>query len=265
METIRDFDNAPVTQMVLTVSFGPQLSGLTMLDVADLYNGFKDRYPVFQQVPVAQPMSAAMPQQQPIFQFGPVPSMLPRALFADSLLQTSVMFQHDRLSFSWGRLAPLGERDTYPGHDAVIATLYDEIKVLQDWVSARGLPTLQPQVGELAYTNAFELTARGETRTLADIFTFYSNPRRARMNSFTCAWSEGGQSNPGEGHVNATVQAAALPDGQPGVLFQLLGLADLAGKSWMEARLQLQKLHDQIAEIFLGAVHPSVLLRGKSE
>lgn len=259
MQTVRRFANAPVTEMTLTVSFGPVFSGLTMLDVADLFQQYQARYPYFQHLPIAQPMFATAQPAGPIFAFGQPAPELPRAMFGAADLQTSIYFQFDRLSVDWRRQAPLGTGDTYPGYEAMLERLIAEIDVLRAWAKSRGLPDLLPQVGELAYSNAFELLPGGIRRSLADIFTFYRNSRQAEMHAFNCNWTEPLNMEQTEGYLNAVVQSTLLNDGQTGAIFNLLGLINMAGTDWISGQQLLSRLHDRIAEVFDGTIQPEVL------
>jgi uncharacterized protein (TIGR04255 family) len=257
------YQNAPVSEMTLTISFTPDLSGLTMLDVVELYEKFRHRYPFFQHLPIAEPMTAtptigyAMPQ----LSVGPQPPVLPRANFSAADLQTALFFQFDRMTTAWRRQAPLGAPDTYPGFERMLQKMRDEMSILREWIKSRGLPDLSPVVGELGYINSFEMEPNGKRRSLEDIFAFYTNPRKAKMHSFNCAWTEPLGEDSKTGNLNALVQGAVLPDGQAGVYFNLLGSVDLSPGGWDDADQALRLVHSRLNEMFEGSLRPDFLRR----
>ncbi len=257
MDSIRQIENAPVAQMVLTISFAPVLSGLTMVDIVDLFGQYRDRYPFFQHLPIAQAMTASELPVATIASHGSTD--MPRVMFGAKDLQYSIYFQFDRLSLSWVRQAPIGSPDTYPGFQSMLAKFLSEIETLRAWVKVRKLPDIAPQVAELAYMNVFAVEVDGVKRRLSDRFTFFNNPRGAPMSSFVCAWTERlDDENPSEGYVNATAQFRMLNDGLPGIGFELLSLADLNNLAWQDSNPKVTQMHDKIEQIFSGSIHPDV-------
>ena len=97
-------DNAPIVQLLLTMSFSPSLDDISIIDIAGLYEIFRPEFPVFRQIARAAPMSYTLIDNEPIF---PQITGTPRVAFSTADTSKKIFFQNDRLSLGWDRISTL--------------------------------------------------------------------------------------------------------------------------------------------------------------
>jgi uncharacterized protein (TIGR04255 family) len=116
-----DSDQAPITQLMLTVQFFPHIQNLNPIDLADLYAPFRADFPVFEQVPRAGPMPLDVNDTVAEVSFG----LAPRYRFVDNRNEFSIFLQNDRFSLNWGRVNALDGPSEYPGFDSILSKAFE--------------------------------------------------------------------------------------------------------------------------------------------
>ncbi|WP_174298867.1 TIGR04255 family protein [Sphingomonas bacterium] len=250
-------DEAPIVQLFLTVSFTPALSDLSILDLADVQRLFRDEFPVFKQLKRAGPMSFQLEQNEPdLAQI----MGLPRLAFASESTGTQVLFQNDRVSFSWNRTSTLDAKPDYPGFDALFTQFKRHIGAIVSWAGARDIE-IAPSVGELAYTDAFTLqTEDGTPRCISDIFGFVSPPEKNPAYMFDYSWAE---SLPDEqdGYLDVTASGpASSPDGVEVATLETTARFDASG-GWSDLSRPFGSAHQAAHGLFRRVVKPATSAR----
>lgn len=264
MSQRRRLKNPPVVTVILTVQFTPALSALTMLDVVGVFDLFKDRYPVFAQINRAGPM-IVNPLKGAVFDLTQPDQQLPRVAFTSEDSSRAIYFQDDRVSLSWSRQSGLDEPTDYPGYEGLRDSLLEEADRFVRWSSANNFPEVRPATAEVLYINAFRMDLGDRRRAMSEVFTFFNNPRKARMVALDFAWTEfvrppelvaGAKDTSGLVHMQTS--SGIAPTGKPVVTFQLTGTSQ-ADHTWNEMKRTLDEVHDRIAEIFDAAIQDEVL------
>ncbi len=249
--------NAPVVEMLVTVQFSPSLDTLSIIDMADLYGLFRSDFPVFSQVPRAGPMS-----------FDPVEAIVhieqtgdqPRLSFASEDLSRLVVFQNDRLSFGWLRVAPLHNNPSYPGFQNIFASLVDALKRLQAWIAGRGLAPIKPRAAEVSYQDAFAIhNAAGEqTLPVSDVFNFINPDLKFPKFRFNYAWSELLPDDlPGFATVSASAPAL-VADGTEVMLLQTWASFN-PGTDWDALPDKFEAAHQAVLAIYHRVVNTAAV------
>jgi len=230
-----------------------------MIDVVGVYDQFRSRYPVFQQVPIA---SKLVVQAVPRTGKEEVESSaLPRVMMSTEDLEFSCLLQTDRFSVSWSRQLPLNEPCSYPGFAAMLQSLEAELSSVVQWFATHNYPDLSPDVIELAYKNAFLIDVDGASRSVNDIFTFFKNPRGIGMSAFSTTWIEPLREDSQapedlSGTITVTSGSGIGPDGDRVLLFNLTGLRNARSRSWNHLAASYSSLHDKMLDVFAGSIVP---------
>lgn len=242
----------PVSEVGFTVQFDP-LEGLTFVDLAELYELYKPRLPIIQQVPPLPTMQLTPGEEQ--FAGAPfiVPVALPRAWFVADDSVELVQFQSDRISYNWRRLNPNETTAEYPGYDALKQRLKSEKGVLDAWIERRGWSIRRNSVGELLYTNTIPLMVDGEPRRISDVLSFYKPINKRLIQHFQMAWVVGLDSAPGA--VTVTAAVSHTPDGILALVIQMAARFALDDVDCFE---RFDEAHLKIHEIFADTVTDSV-------
>lgn len=251
-------DNAPIVQLLLTVSFLPALPDLSIIDLADFYALFRQEYPVFRQVARAGPMS-----------FSPMPEMAdlghmvgpPRLAFSTEETERQVLFQNDRLSYGWNRTSSLKSGPNYPGFSASFETLVRHLDVLRNWSSGRGIE-IRPAVAEIVYTDAFTLqsSASENPTPLPELFTFMNPASLHPIMGFDYSWTE---QLPSElsGYIQASAAGPALsPEGVPVATLETTSYFDASTK-WDQLDQKFERAHQAIHGVYERVVNQAVRAR----
>ena len=252
MEPRTDTDNAPVVQLLLTVQFEPELTDLSIVDLADLFERYRERYPNFEQIVRAGPMSPD-PITQTVTLAAPA---MPRVGFYTQARDEHVLFQEDRLSVGWQRVTPPGEPSGYPGFSQVEAQLMSEFDTLRSWLRDRFEVEIAPVVAEVSYTDMFPLH-RGDVtlvENIGDVFRFAEPGGERPILFFSNSWAEPLGEN--GGHVQSTA-SGPLPQfgGLPGLQLESTARIDSRGP-WSTLPRSLEIMHSHILEIFREVVKP---------
>ena len=251
--TMIEPDEAPIVQLFLTVSFTPALSDLSILDLADVQLLFRDEFPIFKQLNRAGPMSFRLDRDEPDLarMMG-----LPRLAFSSEEAGTQVLFQNDRVSFSWNRTSTLKARPDYPGFESMFSAFEHHIKTIISWAGARGVE-IAPSVGELAYTDAFVLqTEDGTLRPISEIFGFVSSAEKYSVLMFDYSWAES-LPDEQEGYLDVTASGpGSSPDGVDVATLETTARFDASG-GWGDLSRSFGSAHRAAHDLFRRVVKPT--------
>lgn len=249
----------PITEMVLTTQFEPSLLALGILDVATVFESFKDRFPVFKEVPQAGPM-----RPDPRSAVTHAISAIPRLQFATEDLSRLVLFQNDRFSFAWQRTTSLEEQCDYPTFEPILEEYISERGRFLDAVRRLPFPEIRPLAIEVAYVNALTLGKEGKRRRVSDVVTFFDNPREAPLISLDVSWTELLRAEEQElrselsGVVNVSCGPGNSPEGDPMLILSLTAVADARNVDWNDVSL-FEEAHAKISEVFKSSVRQEAL------
>jgi uncharacterized protein (TIGR04255 family) len=248
----------PISELGLTVQF-PKLGSVTVLDAAKLYEQFRDRFPLLQQVARAAPMQLA-PVAAPGIHVAAAAgiqfitddgSSLPRLWMITSDSRRLIQFQDDRISFNWRRIEPFGEEITYPGYIALKAEFLSIYSEFQRWCEERLKTRPQPEAGELLYQNTFPLAGPTGDKRISEIFGIYTPNRRKKVAGFNMGWMEQLEgATPGV--VTMQASAGSLPDGSSVAQLSIVSKVNLTAVS-NEPDKWFDLAHERTLEIFAEA------------
>lgn len=241
-----------LNEVVLAIHFENPIS-LTVLDLSSWSDAFAD-FTAFQELPPI-PRTELLPQP-PTFhmQFAPeLPRIIKRAGPRPDMW---VQLQADRFAIGWNRLAPLGQRDEYPGYPQMWAHWSSLAKRFYDWHQVRIGGTPASRLIEIGYSNAQLARRNGVSLRISDVLKNYrpSEPSR-KLIGFNLSWAEALDSNPAEAQVKAFFNVGQLSTGEPAFLYNFLGLAHFDGDPLTEAgKDKLDQLHQRIIDMFDAAI-----------
>lgn len=247
----------PITELAMTVQF-PALSASTVLDYADLYELFRDRFPLLQQTPRlgAIEISPEDPTRPPSagiqFTEVEVDALLPRLWMISSDSKRVVQFQTDRFGFNWRRTEGLSEDTAYPGYLALkeeFASLYREFS---NWARRRFGDAPRPTAGDIFYVNHLPLQTDSGKKRISEAFKFFSPQSKSKIGGFQTSWMEQIEGNT-PGYASLQAMAGTLPDGTPVAVLHLAGrvLLDNAGP---EPEIWFDIAHQKTLEMFEAAI-----------
>lgn len=263
MGKLRKYDNPPIVQVMVTVQFSAPIGGLSLLDIASLYERFEQAYPNFSQIGRAGAMIFS-PYEAATINVSDV--VLPRVQFLDERLQCGVLFQEDRLSFLWNRIGALDTDANYPLFDAIKQRTLIELDNLRRWLSDNSFPDVLPAVAEVGYSNAFSAGTRESGRRVSDVFTYLKLPVDKKMSVFQCGWqellrpnelSDDGKTDGITGQIIVNSGPGTSPDGRAILLLNLTAVSSV--DSWEALTQILDEMHDRVGETFDNLVEPAAL------
>ncbi len=248
-------------EVVLALHF-EQPAPLTLLDVAAWVAEFGGpRHTSYAELPSLPPAQIPL-LGQPTGQVGiqligaDGGGILPRLRFNGPDQSTLCVIQQDRLAFGWQRQAPVGEKDTYPGYEALRERWSVDTKHFCEWISDRLDHNMRFRLVELSYNNAFPLLIEGGTRKLSDVVKFFT-PIGRGVTSFNATWTEH-LDPPASGYVQAIVGIGTAPPALPviGVNFFGLGALSSVDDQLVESAMQgADKLHGRILDMRKATIH----------
>lgn len=244
-------DGAPVVQLLMTLAFQEAIVGIGLLELAEIAALYRDEFPVFGQIGRAGPMGIN-PNEVAVMIGG-----MPRISLSTGDARYNIFLQEDRLSFGWNRTSPLDSPHDYPGFSATYKRLKRHIERLSDWSSRRG-QTISPGVGEVVYTDAFQIAR--ETN-LGDIYALFAPTDELPVSAFTCSWNQPWPSERG-GYVSGAIEGPVLS--AEGVTTTTLETTARfwSGGNWEACDAAFEEAHDAITSVFEKVVKPEA--RAKS-
>jgi uncharacterized protein (TIGR04255 family) len=248
MTTQRRYPNPPITEVAVTVQFSPLLIDLTVLDCAKLYKAFSARYPMFNQLLPAGQMPLNPSQAA---EMAPMGMPIPRLQFSTESGDQSVLFQADRMTFIWTRKSLLEEDAGYPLFPEILEIFFKELQIVRTWIRKTTLVEVAPLVAEVAYNNGFKMRLGEHKRSLSDVFTFFRNPQKAPMRTFSFSWAEVLDSDkPNDGMITVAASPSMSADGVLIATLALTGTYSVKEMDWAALAVPFQFIHDRLAETF---------------
>lgn len=239
---------APASEVIITIQFKTPVRTLNALEIARLYEAFSPPYEQFDQVAPAGPMPFKLTHLDGSEPIEYAPSMA-RLRFATAARNRVIMFQPDRFSFGWQRTVGLDQQDDYPGFDALLDEGMAEWTKLRSWFANTLDVSLEPNVAEIVYVNAFVTrTPEGEKIRLSQIYNFLNpTPPPVSVNGYAHSWNQ--RLDGMEGVLIASAEGPVItPAGIPATLLTLAGTFLLSSEDSIEA--DLLKVRGIIGETF---------------
>ena len=149
LETIVDYENPPVAEVVCGVLFKP-IEAFLVPHFGLLWQKYIEKYPNCREIiPIAhivEPLEtrAAMPESQEMQVFPP------RIWFLDKNENSLIQVQKDRFLYNWKEVK---KGDKYPHFEQIYGAFHDEFSILDTFIKERKLGTIEPQQFELTYVN----------------------------------------------------------------------------------------------------------------
>jgi hypothetical protein len=230
--------------------------GLSLLDVADWVNANREVYPTAQQSASTPRVDMMANPQLPAFSFVDG-NDLPRMTLSTRTNDFSIILQTDRVAFSWNRVKPVGEMDSYVGFLSMKARWKEFILSFQSWHSSRLGGKYSPRLLELGYNNAVSMDLETRRRRIGEVFNWV-NPGRG-VNAFQVAWGELIRDPDDDREfvdasvprVNANVALGVIPPAQRVLVFNFVGLGQLVGDdNGVEDGGMVDTLHSRILDIY---------------
>lgn len=150
--SLPEFGRPPVVEVALGVQFRP-IFGLRPIELAELRERWRERYPIVQEQPLLPP-SIESPAGVPItvpFVIGP--SLQTRLWFINRDDTELVQLQHDRVTVNWRQTSADEPYPRYPHVREAFAERFDEVR---RFVDEKGLGTIGLTQVEVTYINAIE-------------------------------------------------------------------------------------------------------------
>jgi uncharacterized protein (TIGR04255 family) len=235
-------NSPPAVEVGVSVQF-VDLSALTVIDLASIFERFREGFPTAVQVPPLQPITVE--PMEPTIQFGNAME-LPRMWFCSADNAYIVQLQQNRLGLNW-RLID-GDAAAYPGYDAFLDKFREQLDVLLGWLSDGGRAAPLLEAGELFYMNMVPLHVDGGTRRLTEVFSFFRQERQLGIAGFHTIWSEPMQQDY-RGHVQVMCGVGHRGNDVPAATAQLSARFSLQECSIGEALSRFDAAHRQIHDV----------------
>ena len=248
--------DVPITQILMTVQFDPPAVSLNILDLAALRERFSEKFPVFNQVAPAGPMTYRIENLTSVnIQAAPA---LPRLQLLTEDMSRQIMFQYDRISFGWNRISSLRDDAGYPGYETIFSEFMDIVRTVRDFANEKDAPHLRPIVGELTYTDAFYTdNSDGSPKRLSSIFNVLNPLFHMQNSAFSTSWNNVLSGNGPEGFIQVVVSGGQKAiDGSNVAVLQTTGDFNLSDMSWDEISSAYNFVHKEIGDLFEKLVSP---------
>jgi len=147
-----DFENPPVTEVVLSIQFERLRFGIR--DIGLLWREFRSAFPGFEERPPLQAVferfePGALSAPEVRFELVDKPPM-PRIWFLNEAGTVLIQIQPDRFIHNWRQVQP---GDTYPRYERVRDSFVQEVGVFQSFVNKEDLGELVINQCEVTYVN----------------------------------------------------------------------------------------------------------------
>lgn len=166
-----DFDRPPVQEVALGVYFHP-IPVLDAVRLAQLWERWRDRYPVAEEQPPLPPLvpeSFDQPTLSQVVFFGQTPSA--RVWYQSEGRDQLVQVQRDRLVHNWRRLSA---EQPYPHYDNLLPQFQQDAADLWSFLADQGLEPPVVTQAEATYVNPIPLSQIGSDRLTARLIAPWS-------------------------------------------------------------------------------------------
>jgi len=169
-----EFENPPVTEVVLAVQFEP-LRAFEPVHFGLLWARFRNRYPKTEQHPPLDPVLEHFQRStryQPRIELLTAPP-IPRCWFLNDGGTELIQIQNDRFIHNWRKV---GDRDTYPRYEHIRDQFQQELGEFQNFIKAENLGQIKANQCEVTYLNRIGTDSIWSTHTDAhQIVTVLAN------------------------------------------------------------------------------------------
>jgi uncharacterized protein (TIGR04255 family) len=233
---------------------------LTVLDLADWYNGLAENYPVFQQQPPWPPFiwhdfGAAAAGHPVVPQFFRTPDFVPRISGISEDQRWTIHCQSDRVAFSWRRLEPTGELTPYPGFESVFKDSIAFLEGFRAWWLRRFDIPVAFQICELNYFNAFPFTFETHSLRVSDIFKFGVPRPGQRIGNLNVSWIVP-EEPPHHVRVQCIAAMGATADCSSAAIFNFAGSSKVErGGSPDELHSIYEDLHAAVTSAYISNIN----------
>lgn len=153
-----EFDNPPVTEVVLSVQFS-ELRGYRTVHAGLLWERcFRESYPNFSEHPPLDPVFETFGPRdvgRPSVKLLQVPGPpLPRLWFLNNVGSELVQVQSDRFIHNWRKI---GQGAEYPRYEAISVKFFDELKKIEDFFGQEKIGEVEVNQCEVTYVNYITL------------------------------------------------------------------------------------------------------------
>ncbi len=252
-------DTRSLNEVIFTAHFlAPE--PLTVLDLADWYNGVAKRYPIFQQQQPWSPFvwhdfETAVPGPPVVPQFFGGPGFIPRLLGYSEDQRWAVNCQYDRIAISWRRLEPTGEPTPYPGFESVLEEVLKFLEGFQAWWLGRFGASVIFQICELNYFNAFPFKSGQRQLRVSEVFRAWIFRPGKKIANLNVSWMM-----PPEPSEHARVQClaamGATADCPSAAIFNFAGSIKMGDRgSPDKLRPAYDALHRAVTDAYLSTIN----------
>lgn len=249
---------------VIFVAHFSAIQPLTVLDLADWYNGLAERYPVFQQQPPWDPFiwhdfDPAAAGRPVVQQFLGNLSFVPRILGFSEDQRWSIHCQSDRVAISWRRLEPTGELTPYPGFENVCKETLTFFEEFRAWWLRRFEAPVTFQICELNYFNAFPFTIGERSLRVSEIFKFGVSRPGKRVANLNVSWIMPPEP-PRRARVQCIAAMGATADCPYAAVFNFAGSTKVErGGSPDELQSVYEDLHAAVTDAYITNINTDII------
>lgn len=151
-EDLPDFDNPPVTEVVLGMQF-KRIPRFAVVHLGLLWEQFKGEFPRWQEVPPLEPSFEVFGSPQGPeggFQISMVTGLLPRLWLINDADTKLLQIQPDRFIHNWRKV---GTADVYPRYEQIRSGFLSAVERFSRFLVEHQLDALQPNQCEVSYIN----------------------------------------------------------------------------------------------------------------
>ena len=172
-----DFDNPPVTEVVLSVQF-ERLPSFRSVHVGLIWQEFRDRFPKTEDQlplpPVAETFEIGPPARVGVKVEAVSLPVLPRVWFLSEDGAQLVQIQPDRFIHNWRKV---GEGEKYPHYEKIREAFQSELRQFEAFVLREHIGDLRINQAEITYVNHIVATeAWSRHGQLSNILTHWAAP-----------------------------------------------------------------------------------------
>lgn len=248
---------APIVQVLITVQFEQSIPPMNALQIASYCQSVSDRFKIFEQGEPAGPMPYRHAQLEGREEPPVVVSTMPRIGLKSADQTRVLLFQNDRFSYGWQRVAALGSDPEYPGYEVIRNEAEREF---ESFVEAclrivHSRPSIR--VAEIAYTDALpDRDIDGSTRRLSSIFSFLDPEGPLRIiRGYDYSWNE--ELEP-EGILSVRAYGPVITEGDvTAALLTTTATFEQYASDFSGVVAELNMAHDRSLSVFKSVIRES--------
>ncbi|GAA5264416.1 hypothetical protein ACOSOMT5_P0839 [Acidiphilium sp. MT5] len=237
---------------------------LTVLDMADWYNGVANRYPVFLQQPPWPTFNwydfeASVPETPLVSPNSRSYDYVPRIVALSEDQRWSVNCQSDRVAVSWRRLEPTGQLTPYPGFENVLDEVLSVFEEFQKWWHARFGVDVTFRICELNYFNAFPFKSGERLLRVSEVFKAWVFRPGKMIANLNVSWIVPPESSK-HAQVQCVAAMGATADCPSAAIFNFASSIRLGHRgSTGQLRPAYEALHDAVTDAHIATVNTETI------